>query len=84
VVLTNGYIPLDLINHIFTANKQSPFLKDKRAKAMRGDQDWKIQDTCLLYKGRLVVLKDNNLRTKLLRFIYAALNTAHLGKTKTL
>jgi hypothetical protein len=39
VVLTDGYVPLDLIDHIFTANKQSPSLKDERAKAMRGDQD---------------------------------------------
>jgi hypothetical protein len=39
MVLTNGYVPLDLINHIFTANKQSPSLEDKCAKAMRGDQD---------------------------------------------
>jgi hypothetical protein len=39
VVLTNGYVPFNLINHILTANKQSPFLKDKRAKAIRGDQD---------------------------------------------
>jgi hypothetical protein len=83
VVLTNGYVSLDLINHILTANKQSPSLADKRAKAIRGDQDWKIQDACLLYKGRLVVLKDNNLRIKLLWFIHTALNTAHPGKTKT-
>jgi hypothetical protein len=39
VVLTDGYVPLDLINHIFTANKQSPSLADERAKAIRGDQD---------------------------------------------
>jgi hypothetical protein len=39
VVLTNGHVPLDLINHILTANKQLSFLKDKRAKAIRGDQD---------------------------------------------
>jgi hypothetical protein len=50
---------------------------------MRGDQDWKIQDACLLYKGWLVVPEDNNLCTKLLWFIHAALDTAHLGKTKT-
>jgi hypothetical protein len=37
VVLTNSYVPLNLIDHIFTANKQSSFLKDKRAKAIRGD-----------------------------------------------
>jgi hypothetical protein len=42
VVLTDGYVPFDLINHILTANKQSSFLKDERVKAMRGDQDWKI------------------------------------------
>jgi hypothetical protein len=39
VVLTNGHVSLDLIDHIFTANKQSPSLKDERAKVIRGDQD---------------------------------------------
>jgi hypothetical protein len=82
-MLTDGYVLLDLINHIFTANKQSSSLADERAKAIRDDQDWKIQDACLLYKGRLVVLKDDNLCIKLLRFIYAALNTVHPEKTKT-
>jgi hypothetical protein len=38
-VLTNGHVPLDLIDHILITNKQSPSLKDKRAKAIRGDQD---------------------------------------------
>jgi hypothetical protein len=37
VVLTNGYVSLNLINHIFTVNKQSPSLKDKRAKTIRDD-----------------------------------------------
>jgi hypothetical protein len=35
VILINNYVPLNLINHILTANKQSPYLKDKRAKAIR-------------------------------------------------
>jgi hypothetical protein len=39
MVPTDGHAPLDLINHILTANKQSPSLEDERAKAMRGDQD---------------------------------------------
>jgi hypothetical protein len=39
VILTDGHVPLDLIDHILTANKQSPFLEDECAKAMRGDQD---------------------------------------------
>jgi hypothetical protein len=37
IILTNGYVPLNLINHILTVNKQLPFLKDKRAKAIRGN-----------------------------------------------
>jgi hypothetical protein len=37
VILTNGYVPLNLINHILTANKQSPSLEDERAKAIKGD-----------------------------------------------
>jgi hypothetical protein len=39
VILTDGHVPLDLINYILTTNKQSPSLADKRAKAIRGDQD---------------------------------------------
>jgi hypothetical protein len=39
VILTNGHVLLDLIDHIFTANKQLLFLKDKRAKAIKSDQD---------------------------------------------
>jgi hypothetical protein len=39
VILTNSHVPLNLIDHILTANKQSPFLKNKRAKAIRDDQD---------------------------------------------
>jgi hypothetical protein len=39
VILTNGHVPLNLIDHILTANKQSPSLEDKRAKAIRSDQD---------------------------------------------
>jgi hypothetical protein len=35
VVLTNDYVPLNLIDHILTVNKQSPSLKDKRAKAIK-------------------------------------------------
>jgi hypothetical protein len=37
VILTDGYVPFDLINHIFTVNKQSSFLKDKRAKVIKGN-----------------------------------------------
>jgi hypothetical protein len=37
VVLTDGYVPLNLINHILTVNKQLLSLKDKRAKAIRGN-----------------------------------------------
>jgi hypothetical protein len=39
VVLINGYVSFDLIDHIFTVNKQLPSLADKRAKAIRSDQD---------------------------------------------
>jgi hypothetical protein len=37
VILINGYVSLDLIDHILTINKQSLFLADKRVKAIRGD-----------------------------------------------
>jgi hypothetical protein len=37
VILINSYVLFNLINHIFIVNKQSFFLKDKRAKAIKGD-----------------------------------------------
>jgi hypothetical protein len=37
VVLTNGYVSFNLINHILIVNKQLFFLEDKRAKAIKGN-----------------------------------------------
>ena len=51
---------------------------------MRGDQGWEIQGAYLLYQDRLVVPEDQNLRTKLIRAIHTALETAHPSKMKTL
>ena len=39
IVLTNRHTLLGLINQIIIANKQSPSLKDKHAKAIRGNED---------------------------------------------
>jgi hypothetical protein len=39
VILTNSYISFNLINYIFTVNKQLPSLTDKRAKAIKDNQD---------------------------------------------
>jgi isopenicillin N synthase-like dioxygenase len=37
IVLTNSHVSLNLINHIFTANKQLFSLENKRAKAIKGN-----------------------------------------------
>jgi hypothetical protein len=37
VILTDGHVPFNLINHIFTTNKQLSSLEDKRVKAIRGN-----------------------------------------------
>jgi hypothetical protein len=37
IILINGHVFFNLINLIFTINKQLSFLKDKRAKVIRGD-----------------------------------------------
>jgi hypothetical protein len=37
VILINSYVSLNLIDYILTVNKQSPSLKDKRAKVIRDD-----------------------------------------------
>ena len=36
-ILINKYAPLDLINQILIANKRLPLLRDKHAKAVRGN-----------------------------------------------
>jgi hypothetical protein len=35
IILTNSYVLFNLINYIFTINKQLSFLKDKRVKIIR-------------------------------------------------
>jgi hypothetical protein len=37
VILTDSHVLFDLIDYIFTVNKQSPSLENKRAKAIKGD-----------------------------------------------
>ena len=83
-VLTDGHTPVGLLDQLLAANKHSHSLEDERAKAARGDPGWEVQDACLLFQGRLLVPEDNDLRTKLIQAIYAALETAHPGRTKTL
>ena len=60
-MLTDEHTPVGLLDQILAANKHSYSLEDERAKAVRGDLGWEVQDTCLLFQGRLLVPKDNNL-----------------------
>ena len=65
-VLMDGHTPVGLLDQLLAANKHSHSLEDERAKAARGDPGWEVQDACLLFQGRLLVPKDNDLQTKLI------------------
>jgi predicted aspartyl protease len=81
--LNLGHAPLELIDETLTANKISTSLAEERAKAKRGDQDWSFRNDCLVWRNRLVVPDEDNLRTRLIDFVHTSIDAAHPGRSKT-
>lgn len=75
--------PVSLLDRLLTANKTSQLLADDRDKARRGEQDWSLEGGLLLWRGRLVVPDDGDLRTRLLDSVHSTVVTAHPGISKT-
>ena len=73
-----------LISELIEANKSDPDLNVWRQKAEDPEGPWTISDQgLLLYKGKLVVSKQNHLRTKVIDLIHSPIDSAHPGKNKT-
>jgi len=83
VSLSDLEVPLDLVDQLLTANRNSLLLRIEREAAERGDQDWSLESGLLLWRGRLVVPDVDQLRTKLIQEAHAQVSAAHPSKSKT-
>ena len=78
-LIDNG---LDFIDELLQANRTASSLQEYR-EAAKDKDNWTIDNGLLKYQERLVVLEDNNLRTRLIKEAHAQVSTAHPGKIKT-
>lgn len=76
---------LELVDKLIEMNKTSESLDEYREKASDGTRsEFSLTSGgILLYKGRLVVPEDDNLRTAILREVHTRISTAHPGRNKT-
>lgn len=64
-------------------NRTHTELQDFRELAAGGDNKWRLEDSLLLYEGRLVVPDDGYLRVRLLDEIHRQPSIGHPGQEKT-
>jgi transposase InsO family protein len=75
---------IHLTSELIEANKSDPELQGWRQKASDIEGPWTISDQgLLLYRGKLVVSAQGNLRTKVIDLIHSPIDSAHPGKNKT-
>ena len=76
--------PIGLIDRILRANRESHSLDALRAQALTDEtKGFEMEDSLLLYTGRLVVPWVNNLPTDLIKEAHNQVSTAHPGRDKT-
>jgi transposase InsO family protein len=76
--------PIGLVDRILRANRDSESLGALRAQALSADPgEFTLEDELLLYAGRLVVPKVDNLPTALIKEAHDQVSTAHPGRDKT-
>jgi transposase InsO family protein len=74
----------DLVDEVIRANKTDPELEVYREKARQDKDNMSLSaGHLLLYKDRLVVSANDNLRTKVIEDIHSRLVGGHPGKNKT-
>jgi hypothetical protein len=76
-------LELELIDELLQANRMSASLREYREDAEQGIGSWTLENRLLKHQDRLVVAKDNDLRTRLIKEAHAQVSTAHPGKNKT-
>jgi len=74
---------IDLIDRILRANRTSGTLAEYRKKASEDRENWQLRDGLVLYRNRLVVPEDDNLRTDLIKEVHQQISMAHPGRNKT-
>jgi transposase InsO family protein len=77
-----GLDGVTLLNRLFQANKTHESLQEHRATISEDDSPWTLEDDLLLYKGRLAVPDDGDLRARLLDEIHRQKSSAHPGINK--
>lgn len=76
--------PIGLVDRILQANRGSASLGALRAEATTGkSSEFELEDGLLLYSGRLVVPRVDNLPTALIKEAHDQVSTAHPGRDKT-
>jgi hypothetical protein len=83
VIMAPMFQDLQLVDRVLQANRTDPTLALYRGKAETDDEDWTMQDGLVLFKGRLVVPEDDELKVALTDELHKQPSVAHPGKTKT-
>jgi hypothetical protein len=71
------------MTRVVNANHQNTNTEEVYTKLGKPEGEWQLDGKCLLFKGRLYVLDENDLRSRLLDKIYRQPSTAYPGRTKT-
>src|SRR5438045_9639996 len=74
---------LDFIDELLQANRTATSLQEYCEEAKDGKGKWTLENGLLKHQERLVVAKDQNLRTHLIAEAHCQVSTAHPGKNKT-
>ena len=74
---------LHIVDRVLQANRESPSLDEAREKARQKNGDWALENGKLLFRGRLVVPAEGDLKARLLDEIHRQASTAHPGRRKT-
>src|SRR6266568_3700306 len=74
---------LDLIDKLLQANRTAASLQEYREKAKDVASPWSLENGLLKHRERLVVAKEQDLRTRLIAEAHTQISTAHPGKNKT-
>jgi Integrase zinc binding domain/RNase H-like domain found in reverse transcriptase len=74
---------MTIVERVIAENQTASLLEEYRAKARKGHRGWQLENDRLLFRGRLVVPDEGDLRARLLDEIHRQTSTAHPGQRKT-
>ena len=74
---------LELMDKLLQENRTDPKLESYREKAKSENDDWTLEDGLVLYRSRLLVPENDDLKVRLVDEAHKQPSTAHPGKAKT-